>query len=118
MIDKFLELGFKNLGQFMTIHGEMHFEKIDKENNQSNVIWAVLTDKEPLYIGKTINHIEDVIEDLLNGNANRATRNKIHELIIDQIVKNKVYLFIDKSDINSKEDLIKEFKPIGNSNGK
>ena len=118
MIDKFLEVGFKNLGQIMTIHGQLHFEKIDTENNHSNVIWAVLTDKETLYIGETKNHIEGVIKDLLNGNANRATRNKTHELIIDQIVKNKIYLLIDKSDFNSKAELIKQFMPIGNSNGK
>ena len=93
MIDKFLELGFKNLGQITTINSQLHFEKIDTENNLSNVIWAVLTDKETLYIGETINHIEDVIKDLLNGNANRATRNKTHELITDQIAKNKIYLF-------------------------
>lgn len=118
MIDKFLELGFKNIGQFKKMQGELHFEKIHQGNNQSNVIWALLSENETLYIGETINNIEDVIKDLINGNANRATRNKTHELLTEHIVKNKVYLFIDESDLNSKTDLVKQYKPIGNSHGK
>ncbi|MEJ5106653.1 hypothetical protein [Chryseobacterium sp. MYb328] len=118
MKEKFLELGFKEIGEFKSLTLKLDLERIYENYNPSNIVWTVLTDEEILYIGETINSINEVIKDLENGNINRDTRNKIHLLITEHILKNRIYLFVDESGINTKEDLIRQFQPFGNNHKK
>ncbi len=116
MKNKFLELGFKEVGHFIKNNDKkLDLVRVNVNYNSSNVVWLVITKNELLYVGETINEINDVVKDLEKGNKNRQTRNKIHLLIGEFILKNEVYLFVDDLGVNSKQDLIKEFAPIGNS---
>lgn len=117
MTDKFSALGFRNVGQFNLSKNEMFFENLRKEC-LSNVIYVVVTDKEALYIGETINSIDNVLKDLVNGNKNRDTRNRIHSLVEEYSRKSIVYFLVNEASENSKQDLIKEYSPVGNINGK
>lgn len=118
MIDKFLELGVRNFGQFMIKNEELSFNRINEEYNPNNVIWIVATEKQNLYIGETIDPINIVLKDLVKGNRNRATRDKIHSLIKDYSKKTLVYFLVGEMDKHSKQDLIDSFCPIGNKKGK
>lgn len=119
MKDKFLALGFREVGHFVK-NNSSNYEliRVHVDYNPSNIVWAVLTDSEVIYVGETIDEINKVIKDLEKGNKNRATRNNIHLLMGEYLNKTNVYLFVDESGVNLKEDLIKNFVPIGNKNGK
>lgn len=116
MIDKFSALGFTNFGQFNLSKSELSFENLRKAY-PSNVIYAVVTDKEALYIGETINSSDYVLKDLVNGNENRDTRNRIHSLVKEYSRNSIVYFLVIEASQNSKQDLIEQFSPVGNING-
>ena len=116
MIDQFSALGFTNFGQFNLSKIGLSFDNLHKEY-PSNVIYAVVTDKEALYIGETINSIDDVLKDLVNGNENRDTRNRIHSLVEEYGRNSIVYFLVNEASQNSKQYLIEQFSPDGNING-
>ena len=116
MIDKFLALGFRNVGQFDWSKNELSFDKLVKENS-ANVIYAVATDNDALYIGETIHSIDDVLKDLVDGNENRPTRNRIHLLVEEYSRNSIVYLLVNEVSQISKQNLIEQFRPVGNING-
>jgi hypothetical protein len=118
MIDDFLNLGFSSVGQFSIVKNQLDFERIHVNYNPANIIYAVLTDRQPLYVGETEHEMNIVLKDLINGNTNRATRDRIHLLIKENVNKCNVYFLVDSSGLNSKENLIRQFNSKGNINGK
>jgi hypothetical protein len=117
MIDKYLKLGFKNLGQFSLNNNELSFKRIYTDYNPSNIIWLVCTDKEAVYVGETIDAMNIVLKDIVNGNRNRATRDKVHSLIKEFSFNDNVYFLVCEASKHSKHSLIELFSPIGNKNG-
>ncbi|WP_316849069.1 hypothetical protein [Pedobacter agri] len=117
MVDQFLAFGFKNFGQFGFDKTELLFKANQEEYNPSNVIWVLATDKEVLYVGKTIDPITIVLKDMLKANPNRATRYNVHSLLMEHCTKSEVYFLVGDAGVYSKHDLIKQYKPAGNVNG-
>jgi hypothetical protein len=118
MMDKFLALGFRNVGHFTLNNNELSFERIQEEYNPSNILWVVVTNKHALYVGETVDPMNIVLKDLVRGNENRATRNRIHTLIKEYSQNSVVHFLVDEVSKYSKQDLIEKFSPVGNINGK
>lgn len=95
----------------------MSFEHIQQDYNPSNILWVVVTDKEALYVGETIDPMNIVLKDLVSGNENRATRNRIHVMVKDQSRISIVYFLIGEKSGFSKQDVIEKFSPVGHING-
>lgn len=118
MINEFLELGFEKIGQFKLRNRNLDFERINVDYNPANILYAVLTETQTLYIGETKDEMNIVLKDLIDGNRNRSTRNRIHLLIKEAVDNAEIHFMVAKSSVNSKKYLIKKFQPIGNKNGK
>lgn len=114
----FLALGFINTGKFKLLNEVLEFERIDVDYNPQNIVWSIVTDSEVLYVGETKDDINTVVKDLESGNKHRETRDRIHTLIKQYVIKDSIYLLVDVTGKNSKQDLIKKLSPVGNLNGK
>jgi len=118
MIESLLELGFIKVGRFMLSNETLDFERVDVNYNPHNIVWVIATNIEVLYVGETNDDMNTVVKDLEYGNKHRATRDRIHSLIEEYATKCEVYLLIDITGNNLKQDLITKFLPVGNLNGK
>ena len=118
MVDKFLGLGFRNVGHFILSNNELFFERIQQDYDPSNILWVAVTDNEALYVGESIDPMNIVLKDLVKGNENRATRNRIHAMVKNKSRISIVYFLVSKKSGLSKQELIEKFSPVGNIKSK
>jgi hypothetical protein len=116
-MENLLALGFINVGKFKLLNEVLDFERVNTDHNPHNIVWVITTDNEILYVGETQDDMNTVVKDLERGNKNRKTRDRIHALIKQYAIKDTVYLLVDVTGKNSKQDLITKFSPVGNLNG-
>jgi len=111
MLDKLLKAGFNNVGQF-DFSPELIFNKADVNYNFSNIIYAIVNEKQVLYIGESQRSLDEVIKRLLRGSVHQETIHKIHNLIRDNIKsQHKVYLIYMEPSLQTKKDFIQQYKP-------